>query len=320
MNILVTGAAGFIGYHLTQDLLRKGYHVFGIDNLNDYYDVKLKRDRIAILVKKENFHFQELDIANFDVFNAFLKKKKIEIIVNLAAQAGVRYSVKNPSAYMHSNVTGFANILEAGRANDISKIIYASSSSVYGNTNNIPFVESDNELNPLSLYAASKITNEILAKNYSDCFGMNTIGLRFFTVYGTYGRPDMAYYDFTKKIINDQEITVFNKGNMARDMTHISDIIQGVSRSVEIILNSDKASIKELINLGNNKPVKLWDLIETISRFTDKAPKYKFESANTEVDITYANIDLASKILSYNPKVDIEDGMNEFIDWFKKYN
>lgn len=319
MKILVTGAAGFIAFHFIKDLLSKGINVVGVDNLNNYYDINLKKDRLHELISNKLFQFYEIDISNFQKLNSLFLKNNFDIVINLAAQAGVRYSLENPYAYYQSNILGFANLLEIARKNNISNIIYASSSSVYGNTPNIPFSETDKTIAPISVYATSKLVNELLASDYSRNFGIKAIGLRFFTVYGSFGRPDMAYYSFTERMRMSQPITVFNNGNMARDMTHISDIVSGIFQAIEYLLNIKQDSFNQIINLGNNKPVQLWDLIEIIKSRLNKDPEIIHKRAATEVDVTYADIQLAKKLLSYEPKISIEEGMIDFINWHKSY-
>lgn len=317
MKILITGSAGFIGYHLAKKLLSSNNIVYGVDNLNDYYDVSLKKRRLANL-KHPNFNFNEIDIVDNDKVYSYISVTKPDLIINLAAQAGVRYSLENPKAYIDSNIIGFGNILESAKLNGISNIIYASSSSVYGNSMEIPFSESSNDLQPISLYAASKLSNELIAKSYSYNFEMNLIGLRFFTVYGKYGRPDMAYFSFTEKIKNDEQITIYNEGKMSRDMTYIGDIVKGIYGCIDYIMNNDVNN--EIFNLGNNNPVSVWDLINHISKYLGKKVNFLYQNMNTEVDITYANIEKAYKTFGWKPETSFDDGMNEFLEWHaRKY-
>ena len=316
MKILVTGSAGFIGYHLSKKLIDSNHEVFGIDNLNDYYDVNLKKSRLSNL-NNVRFKFEEIDISNNEEIVKYISSVKPNLIINLAAQAGVRYSLENPKVYIDSNIVGFGNILEAARLNKVNKVIYASSSSVYGNSIETPFSEDSKNLMPISLYAASKLSNELIAKSYSYNFGLNLVGLRFFTVYGEYGRPDMAYYGFTEKIKNDQQITIFNEGKMSRDMTFIDDIVRGISCSIDYIMDNNKID-NEIFNLGNNNPVSVWDLVNYISRYLDKDVDFKYQNLNTEVDITYANINKARKIFGWEPKTSFEEGMDSFLKWYLK--
>ncbi|MBL33037.1 MAG: hypothetical protein CMD79_04080 [Gammaproteobacteria bacterium] len=316
MKILVTGAAGFIGSHLCKKLLDLDHDVFGIDNLNNYYDVSFKLLRLDRL-NSSRFSFNEIDISDNEKLLPYISNIKPNLIINLAAQAGVRYSLENPKAYFDSNIVGFGNILESARINNVKKIIYASSSSVYGNSKEIPFCETLKGLSPISLYAASKFSNELIAKSYSYNFGISLIGLRFFTVYGEYGRPDMAYYSFTEKIKNDEQITIYNKGKMSRDMTFIDDIIDGINRSI-IYINDNENIDNEIFNLGNNNPVSVWDLVNYISNFLNKDVNYTYMDLNTEVDITYANIEKAKEYLGWIPKTTFEDGMNKFLSWHSR--
>tara|TARA_A100001234_G_C12619176_1_gene382991 strand:+ start:593 stop:1561 length:969 start_codon:yes stop_codon:yes gene_type:complete len=313
-RIFLTGGCGFIGYHLSDSLLQNGHKVYCIDNLNSYYSQKLKNERLSLLEKYEEFEFELLDISDYKKLFTSLENFKPDLIINLAAQAGVRYSQVNPASYIASNIIGYSNLLECARNLNLKRIIYASSSSVYGECDNIPFKEKEKNIKPLSLYASTKYTNELISKNYHDMFGISFVGLRFFTVYGDYGRPDMAYFDFTKKAINEEEITIFNKGEMSRDMTHISDILQGINSSIEYIMLEGNP-INEIFNLGNKDPVSLWDLINLISRETSKKIKYKFEDTTTEVKTTFADISKAEKILNYNPKVSYKEGMKNFVQW-----
>ena len=314
-KILVTGAAGFIGMNLCKRLLQEDKIVLGIDNMNDYYDVALKKARIENLLKFKNFTYKKCNIINYkeldNIVRVFCPKK----VVNLAAQAGVRYSIENPGSYIQSNVVGFMNILESCRWNNIEGLIYASSSSVYGGNNKLPFSESDIAKMPLSIYAASKRANELMAYSYHSLYGLNTTGLRFFTVYGPWGRPDMAMYIFTEKILNNQPISVFNKGVMQRDFTYIDDIISGVKSSI------DKNFKNEIFNLGNDKSEDLMEMISIIERKTGKKAIVKFEDMQLgDVKKTHADISRSKQLLSYNPKVSIEKGIPSFIDWYNSFH
>lgn len=332
MGILITGAAGFIGMHLSKRLLEEGANVIGFDNLNDYYDVKLKEDRLGILGKYSNFKFYHADLANNDVVEQCFNQENIDIVINLAAQAGVRYSLKNPHAYISSNIVGFTNILEACRKNEIKHLIYASSSSVYGANVKMPFSTSDSVNHPVSLYAATKKSNELLAHTYSHLYGLPTTGLRFFTVYGPYGRPDMAYYSFTKNIIEGREIKIFNQGNMERDFTYIDDIVEGIIRLINMPPKSNKNWDRQnpdpsssyapykVYNIGNNKPVKLMDFIKTIeSNLGKEAVKEYLPMQPGDVQATYADIDDLNNDIGFKPQTSIVEGLQKFLDWYKSY-
>jgi UDP-glucuronate 4-epimerase len=315
MNILVTGAAGFIGSHLSLKLSQLGHNVFGIDNLNDYYDISLKQDRLKQFDAISNFHFEKLDICEYEKLYKLVKDNSIELIFHLAAQAGVRYSIDNPQSYQKSNIEGFLNILELCRNLGIKKLVYASSSSVYGNSNKEYFSETDNVDNPISLYASTKKTNELMAHTYSHLFGFQTIGLRFFTVYGPWGRPDMSYYKFLLSLKKNQPINVYNNGDLMRDFTYIDDIIDGIVSTI----NYNETNY-EIFNLGNNLPVKLMDFISAIERiYGQTIAKEMVEMQDGDVYRTAANIQLAQSKLSFNPSFDIEKGLFIFINWFKSY-
>ena len=312
-KIIVTGAAGFIGFHLSKFLLDNNFEVLGIDSLNDYYDVNLKIHRKEILEQCSNFSFQHLDLCDYSKSKKIFTKFDPNFVINLAAQAGVRYSQLNPQAYLDSNLIGFFNLLQISEELKIDKLVYASSSAVYGSYNKIPFEESDPTDQPISLYAASKKSNELLATNFSHNTNIPSVGLRFFTVYGPYGRPDMAYYSFTEKMMRNKEITVFNKGKMSRDMTYIDDIIKGIYSSIHLHQNPGE---HEIFNLGNNNPVELWTLIQFLEEALKKKAKINFLEANTEVQTTFANIDKSCKMLNFKPLTSFEHGMNNFIDWY----
>tara|TARA_B100001564_G_C20615699_1_gene659794 strand:- start:435 stop:1415 length:981 start_codon:yes stop_codon:yes gene_type:complete len=313
-NILVTGCAGFIGMHLSKALLDLGHNVIGVDNLNHYYDVRLKNDRIMILEKYNNFNFTKTDISNKEAIENIFKSNSIDKVVNLAAQAGVRYSLKTPNSYIESNILGFMNILECCRHYNIKGLIYASSSSVYGGNTKIPFSEDDNVDSPISIYAASKKANELMAYSYNHLFGLRSTGLRFFTVYGPWGRPDMAMFIFTKKIFEDSPLQLFNRGKMKRDFTYIDDIINGLIFSIEKNYNC------EVFNLGNNKSEDLMDVVSIIENKIGKKAKIKFEPIQPgDVKQTYADIDKSKEMLEYFPKTNIRDGIHSFIDWYEEY-
>jgi UDP-glucuronate 4-epimerase len=313
-KILVTGCAGFIGMHLCEKLFELGHLVVGIDNLNNYYDVNLKLKRLSLLQKNASFTFIKTDISNKEALEDVFKKHKPQKVVNLAAQAGVRYSLLNPNAYMESNILGFMNILECCRHNHVEGLTYASSSSVYGNNKKIPFSESDNVDSPISIYAASKKSNELMASSYNHLFGLRSTGLRFFTVYGPWGRPDMAMYIFASKILNNEPIQVFNHGNMKRDFTYVSDIINGILSS---IINNHNC---EIFNLGNNKSENLMDVVSLIESKIGKKAIIEFEAIQDgDVEKTYADIDKAKSKLGFKPITNVKDGIGYFIDWFLEY-
>ena len=314
-KILVTGAAGFIGFHLSKSLLKDGYEVFGVDNVNDYYDPKLKWARLNILKKYSNFQFEMINIAERDTLTTAFNKFKPSKVVNLAAQAGVRYSKTKPYAYMDSNLIGFLNVIELCRHNNVEGFIYASSSSVYGGNTKLPFSVEDRVDNPISLYAATKKSNELIAHSYTHLYGLNTTGLRFFTAYGPWGRPDMAMYIFADKIYHGKTIPVFNNGKMKRDFTYIDDIISGIISAI------DKNYKCEVFNLGNNRSEKLLNMIQIIERCLNKEAKIDFKPMQPgDVKESLAAIDKSQKMLEYNPKTNIEEGIKKFIDWFTYYN
>ncbi len=312
MKIFISGVAGFIGFHLSNSLLNKGIEILGIDNLNNYYDVDLKKARLEFLSKNKNFKFLELDLLKEEELRKIFSDYNPEIVINLAAQAGVRYSSTNPSSYIDSNILSFLNILKVCEIFEVEKFIYASSSSVYGNEKKIPFKESLQNLNPSSLYGKTKLANEVIARNNDN---VNTIGLRFFTVYGPWGRPDMAYYSFTKNIKEQKKITVFNKGSMRRDMTYISDIVNGIEASITFEIRTKN----EIFNLGNNHPIKTMDLIKTIETFYQKEAIIEYVDSNDEVEITFADLNKSNEYLNYVPEVSFEEGMNNFFNWYDSY-
>lgn len=315
MKILVTGSAGFIGYHLSKSLLDNDYKVLGLDNLSNYYDVNLKLARLNQLQSYKNFIFEEVDIADQNSLSKSFKNFNPQKVVNLAAQAGVRYSLENPYAYMDANMVGFLNIIELCRHNDVEGLIYASSSSVYGGNTKIPFSVKDSVNNPISLYAASKKSNELIANAYSHLYGLHTTGLRYFTVYGPWGRPDMAYFIFTEKIINGESIPVFNHGDMKRDFTYIDDIISGTRAAI------DKNSKCEVFNLGNHKSEKLMDIISIIEENLGKKAKIEFlPMQQGDIKESFADIKESIEKLDYKPRISIKKGIPKFIDWYKSFN
>ena len=311
MKILVTGAAGFIGFHLCKSLLDDDFTVLGIDNLNDYYDPNLKLARLEQLKIYNNFKFEKIDIADRDSLTQSFQLFNPERVVNLAAQAGVRYSIENPYAYMESNLIGFLNIIELCRHNNVEGLIYASSSSVYGGNEKIPFSVEDRVDNPISLYAASKISNELIANAYSHLYSLNTTGLRFFTVYGPWGRPDMALFIFTKNILEGIPIPVFNHGKMKRDFTYIDDIISGTRAAID---SNYKCA---LFNLGNHKSEHLMDMISLIEKELGKKAIIDFRPIQPgDVKESYADILLSEKKLGFIPKISIKQGIPKFIKWY----
>jgi UDP-glucuronate 4-epimerase len=321
MKILITGVAGFIGYHLAQRLLAEGHEIYGIDNLNDYYDIALKQARLNRLLPQPNFKFQHLDISDRSLIEELFLANKFDSVVHLAAQAGVRYSLHNPHAYVDSNVVGFTNILEGCRHSQIKHLVFASSSSVYGANTKIPFAVSDNVDRPISLYAATKKANELMAHAYSHLYQIPITGLRFFTVYGPWGRPDMAYFKFVKAIIEDRAIDVYNFGKMKRDFTYIDDVIEGVVRVINKppINSSDRPAYK-LYNLGNNNPVELQEFIATIEQIIGKsARKNLLPIQPGDVMSTYADIDELIQDIGFQPTTSIAVGLEKFVQWFSKY-
>jgi UDP-glucuronate 4-epimerase len=339
MKILVTGAAGFIGLHVCLQLLKKGHHVVGLDNLNAYYDINLKLARLQELgIAKENailphqishserygksFNFIKMAIEDRQQLPILFKNEGFDVVCNLAAQAGVRYSIENPESYIDSNIVGFLNVLECCRNYQIQHLVYASSSSVYGSNTKIPFETTDPAEYPISLYAASKKSNELMAHTYSHLYGFATTGLRFFTVYGPWGRPDMAMFLFTDAIINDKPIKVFNKGNMERDFTYIDDITEGVVRVIEKSIENRKVTheLYKLYNIGNTKAVRLLDFIQTIEHKLNKEAKKEFlPMQDGDVARTWANVDALKVDYGYSPSTTITEGVGKFVDWFREF-
>jgi UDP-glucuronate 4-epimerase len=332
MKVLVTGAAGFIGAALSKKLLERGDEVVGLDNINDYYDVNLKHARLATIKSFEKFNFIKDDIADEQVLNSIFKDHSFDVVVNLAAQAGVRYSIENPQAYIQSNLVGFANILEACRHNKVANLVYASSSSVYGANKEYPFSEDHPVNHPVSLYAATKKSNELMAHSYASLYGMSVTGLRFFTVYGPWGRPDMAPFLFTSAVLENRSIDVFNNGEMFRDFTYIDDIVQG---TMDVIDNPAEANPDwnaeqpessssycsyRIYNIGNDKPTKLLDFISSIEKATGKVANKIFKPMQPGYVVgTAANIEKLRAVNGFNPTVGIEQGMQNFVDWYKQY-
>ena len=331
-NILVTGAAGFIGFHLSKRLLGDGFHVFGVDNLNDYYDVNLKKERLKILKANANFSFFQTDLVDLEGLTTIFIEYPIDVVVNLAAQAGVRYSLINPHSYVESNLVGFVNILECCRHHHVKHLVFASSSSVYGANTNLPFSVHHNVDHPVSLYAATKKSNELMAHTYSHLFDLPCTGLRFFTVYGPWGRPDMALFLFTKAILENKPIQVFNHGKMRRDFTYIDDIVEGIVRVINAVPEPNPdwsgdtpdsgTSYKpyRIFNIGNNNPVELTRFIEAIEdALGKKAEKQLMDIQPGDVAETYANIDDLYNAVGFKPETTIEEGIGKFIEWYNSY-
>ena len=330
-KVLVTGAAGFIGFHLCRRLLDRGDTVVGLDNLNDFYDVRLKQNRLAQLEGESRFSFHRLNLIERDSIARLFADESFQTVLHMAAQAGVRYSLENPHAYVDSNLVGFLNMLEGCRQSDVGHLVYASSSSVYGSNKKVPFSEHDNVDHPISLYAATKKANELMAHTYSHLFELPTTGLRFFTVYGPWGRPDMAMYLFTAAILEGRPIDVFNHGNMRRDFTYIDDLVEGVLRVADRIPQPDSsrsaddpaisAAPYRVYNIGNNQPVELMKLIETLETCLGrKAVKNLLPMQPGDVPETYADIDDLAQDVQFRPGTSIEDGVGRFVEWYRGYH
>jgi len=334
-KILVTGAAGFIGYHLCEALIKQGHRVIGLDNINDYYDVNLKLARLSELgiakeaatvfaeISQSTLHgpkmqFIRLNLEDREAVPKLFKTFNFDMVCNLAAQAGVRYSIENPEAYIDSNVTGFLNILECCRRHNVKRLVYASSSSVYGNSDDIPFKETANVDTPISLYAATKKSNELMAHTYSHLYKIETIGLRFFTVYGPWGRPDMAMFLFTDAIVNNKPIKVFNEGNLSRDFTYIQDITTGLVNT--LIRDSKNDSLYKLYNIGNGRPVQLLDFIESLEKELEiTAIKKMLPMQAGDVHQTFADTTSLEQDYNYKPQIEIDRGIKEFVSWYKEF-
>lgn len=318
LKYLVTGAAGFIGMYTAKRLLEQGHQVVGLDNLNDYYEPELKQYRLAQLTPFDNFNFVQLDLANREGMAKLFLVEKFDRVIHLAAQAGVRYSIENPFAYVDSNLVGMMTILEGCRHNKVQHLVYASSSSVYGMNDKIPFSEEDQVDNPVSLYAATKKSNELMAHSYAKLYQIPVTGLRFFTVYGPAGRPDMAPWLFTEAILQDQPIKVFNHGKMMRDFTYIDDIVEGVMRIQNVIPTGDIPC--SLFNIGNNEPIQLSRFIAAIESATGKtAEKIMLPMQAGDVERTYADTARLEAAVGYKPQTEIEHGIQKFVDWYKEY-
>ncbi len=345
-KILITGTAGFIGFHLVEKLIKDGrWDIIGLDNINDYYDVNLKYARlreagidnnkidylkIVSSIKSNNYRFIKLDLTDKENILKLFENEKFNYVVNLAAQAGVRYSLTNPDTYIQSNVVGFLNVIEACRYNQVKHLVYASSSSVYGINNKLPFSTSDNVDHPISIYAATKKSNELMAHTYSYLYNLPTTGLRFFTVYGPWGRPDMALFKFTKAILEDKPIEIYNNGNMLRDFTYIDDIIDAIVKVITVVPTKNEVIEKfnpatssapyKIYNIGNSKPVLLNNFIETIERELGKSAKKTYLPIQPgDVKKTHSNIEDFIRDFNYKPKVDIKQGIKKFLDWYNLY-
>lgn len=320
MQILITGAAGFIGANLTEKLLSRGHTIVGIDDLNDYYDVSLKQARLARIKSHENashFTFFDMDITHRDVISDLFQQYSFDVAVNLAAQAGVRYSIDNPQAYIDTNLLGFGNILEGCRNTNVAHLVYASSSSVYAGNDNFPFSENDRVDTPVSLYAATKKANELMAHSYSDLYGLRCTGLRFFTVYGPWGRPDMAPFRFAERMLKGESIPVYNEGKMVRDFTYIDDIGDGVSRVVEKT-NAEKAY--QIYNVGRGEPVELFDFITLLSKHLGVEAKLNLlPMQKGDVVATMADTSALQRDFAYKPVVSVDEGVKRFAQWYKEY-
>ncbi len=321
MTIVVSGAAGFIGSHVVKSLLEREDKVIGIDNINDYYSKKLKLDRLKELSKYKNFIFKKIDISKKGLLEASLKGINVKSFCHLAAQAGVRYSLDNPRAYILSNINAYLEVLEFCRNQSINKLVYASSSSVYGGNSKIPFSVSDRADNPLSIYAATKKSNELMSQAYLNLFSIPMIGLRFFTVYGPWGRPDMAIWKFTEAIFKKKPIKIYNNGKMERDFTYIDDIVKGIISSIDYKFHINEKSKHKIFNLGNNNPIKIMKMIKILEKNIGlEAKKEYLPMQPGDVKKTYANIDESTKELKFLPEITIEEGIKRFIVWFRSYH
>jgi len=332
MHVLVTGVAGFIGHHLALRLLARGDSIVGIDNLNDYYDVTLKENRLKRFPTDAKFSFRKLDITNRADIQSLFEKEKFDAVVNLAAQAGVRYSITHPHAYIEANIVGFINLIEGARHTKVKHFVFASSSSVYGANTRMPLSESDNVDHPLSLYAATKKANELMAHSYANLFQLPCTGLRFFTVYGPWGRPDMALFKFTKAILADEPIQVFNYGNMIRDFTYIDDIVEGVMRVVDATAKADPTwsgdkpdpassyAPYRIFNIGNNNPIQLMHYINALEDCLGKKAKMDMLPMQPgDVPATAADVSCLQAAVDFHPKTEVETGIAKFVDWYRSY-
>ncbi len=318
MKILITGHAGFIGFHAAREFLRRGWTVAGVDNFSDYYDVRLKRDRVAMLAGDSGFSAHELDLCDLEGLRSAFAEEMPDVVLNLAAQPGVRYSIDHPFVYQKTNLEGFLNVLECCRhAAKVPKLVFASSSSVYGGNTKMPFEESDKVDTPVSLYAATKKANELMAHTYSHLYKIQTIGLRFFTVYGDWYRPDMALSLFADAMLHDRPLKVFNSGNMMRDFTYVDDIVDGIVRVAE----SDRLPLYDIFNIGNHRSERLMDVIETLSRALGVEPKLEMLPMQAgDVLATYASIEKLHKAVGYEPRTTIRQGIPVFAKWYREYH
>jgi len=329
-KILITGCAGFIGYHLSQRLLEEGYEIFGIDNLNDYYDPILKQARIS-QIPISNFQFQKLDLQDYDGLTKVFDEFQPDIVINLAAQAGVRYSLENPRSYIESNLDGFFNILEAAKQHEVQNFIYASSSSVYGNNQKSPFAEEDRVDHPVSLYAATKKSNELIAHTYSHLYQMTSVGLRFFTVYGPWGRPDMAYYFFTKAILEGKPIKLFNRGKNLRDYTYIDDIVESITRMIPNLddlkpakiaaqFEAAKSPYYHLYNIGGSRPVPVLEFVDTLEKVIGKKAVRKLVDFQPgDVFSTQADTSALESFINFKPSISLKEGLTKFVEWYREF-
>lgn len=323
MKVLVTGAAGFIGMHVSKALLQRGDQVVGIDNLNDYYSPALKQARLEQLYPQQHFSFERIDVADSTAINELFAKQAFDAVVHLAAQAGVRYSLKNPHAYTQSNLVGFTNMLEACRSHPVKHLVYASSSSVYGGNTKVPFSEDDNVDHPVSYYAATKKANELMAHSYAHLYRIPATGLRFFTVYGPWGRPDMAMWLFTEAILQDKPIKVFNHGKLQRDFTYIDDIVEGVVRVLDQPPTNGQSlsAPHRVFNIGNHCPVELETFIATVERSLGKTAKRQYLDMQAgDVFATYADTSKLQAAVGFHPDTALADGIERFVDWYRQYH
>ncbi len=331
-NVLVTGVAGFIGFHLCKSLIKDNVNIVGIDNLSPYYDVTLKQDRLNSIISAPNFEFIKMDLINKKGMKRLFKENKFDVVVHLAAQAGVRYSLTNPHSYINSNLLGFTNILEGCRYEDVKHLVFASSSSVYGANTKIPFSPHHSVDHPVSLYGATKKANEVMAHSYSDLYNLSCTGIRFFTVYGPWGRPDLSLFIFTKAILENRPIQVFNYGNMQRDFTYIDDVVKGVTKIMGKIpsINPDwngenpdpgsSYTSYKIYNIGNNKPIELDDFIKIIEKTIGRKAEKEYVGMQAgDVQTTYADIDDLIRDFNFKPETSIEVGIQKFVEWYKEY-
>jgi UDP-glucuronate 4-epimerase len=322
MAILVTGAAGFIGFHLSRHLLQKGYSVAGVDKLNEYYDIELKHDRLRLLNQWPSFTFHKADLTDLDSVAHILQQHEVDIVIHLAAQAGVRHSLLHPEQYVTSNLQGFSTIIEASRLHEVKHFVYASSSSVYGNRSDTPFSIEDRTDAPVSLYAATKKANELIAHAYSSSFGLPTTGMRFFTVYGPWGRPDMAYFSFTKKILSGEPITVYNHGHSKRDFTYVDDAVLGIEKLLSHVpaISSENPVPAKIYNFGNSKPVDLLRFIQILESLLGKQAVLEFDVMPPgDVADTFADITATRQELGFDPSTGLETGLSHFVRWYREY-